>query len=91
MANDFKELVQFIKSSQDSLRSFLPMLEEETGRLIKEGVQDSPAIERHLDTLLSLTSAGLADDLFIRLLEYYKTIDPAAARDYWDIYEEQNE
>lgn len=34
---------------------------------------------------------GVGEALFIRLLEYYKTLDPEAAADYWRFFEESHE
>jgi hypothetical protein len=92
---DFDALVdsigQAILSFQASMARHLPFLEQEVNTLIAQKSKDEKAIETLLDTLVSLTSAGIAVPLFIRLLEYYKTVNAAHAADYWDIFEEMNE
>jgi hypothetical protein len=32
---------------------------------------------------------GMGDKLFVRLLEYYKTVDPEGAMFYWNEYDKQ--
>ncbi len=44
-----------------------------------------------LDTILSLTDLGIGNDLFIKLLEYYKTIDAEGAIFYWNEYDRKEE
>ena len=82
--NDIKQIIiQF----NESLKQHLPLLESEVDTLISSHATDRNAIENCLDTLLSLTMHGVADDLFIRLLEYYKTIDSEGAEFYWNEYD----
>ena len=50
-------------------------------------ITDKNTIENTLDVLLSLTMHGFADDLFIKLLEYYKTINADGALFYWNEYD----
>ena len=85
----FQELVGLIKSFNEQLAQQIPLLEEEIERLISSGNKESNVIENYLDTLLSLTMHGFADALFIRLLEYYKTIDLDGAMFYWNEYDKQ--
>ena len=90
---DNKELVndigKIIKSFQESMKAHLPALKDEVNTLIETKCNQSNTIEYVLDTLLSLTIHGVADDLFIRLLEYYKTVDTEGATFYWKEYDEQ--
>ena len=44
-----------------------------------------------LDTILSLTYFGVGDDLYIKLLEYYKTVDAEGAAFYWNEYDKKEE
>ena len=85
LINDLSKIIQ---SFNDSLQTFLPALESETGSLIESKSKDSRIIENYLDTLLSLTAHGVADDLFIKLLEYYKTVDAEGAIFYWNEYDD---
>ena len=82
---------QAIKGFQASMSAHLPFLEQEVNTLITQKSKDEKAIEHLLDTLVSLTTAGIAEPLFIRLLEYYKTVNAEYAADYWRIFEEMNE
>ncbi len=72
----------------DNVFSFL---EQEVNTLIAQKSKDEHTIEHLLDTLVSLTTAGIGESLFIRLLEYYKTVNAEYAADYWRIFEEMNE
>lgn len=80
------DLVKLIESFNESLKAHLPVLESEVNRLIETRCKEGKMIEQVLDTLLSFT--GIADDLFIRLLEYYKTVDIEGALFYWEKYDE---
>jgi hypothetical protein len=73
------------------LKGQLPALEAEINDLIHSGNKDKNTIENTLDTLLSLTSLGAGKELFIRLLEYYKTIDVDGASFYWNEYDIDHE
>jgi hypothetical protein len=55
--------------------------------LIRNKIQNKNEIERHLDTLLSLMDMGVGKDLFVKLLEYYKTGDAEGAIYYWNEYD----
>jgi len=48
-------------------------------------------LNRLLDTLLSFIDYGLGKDIFIRLLEYYKTVDAEGALYYWNEYKQNEE
>lgn len=88
MAEDlFNDIRRTIIEFQDSLKKHLPALEAEINHLIQSGNQDKNTIENTLDTLLSLTGLGVGNDLFIKLLEYYKTIDTEGALFYWNEYD----
>ena len=73
------------------MKGQLPALEAEINDLIHSGNKDKNTIENTLDTLLSLTSLGAGKELFIRLLEYYKTIDVDGASFYWNEYDIDHE
>ncbi len=67
----------------------MPALETEVEQIITTCNTSNQIIERYLDTLLSLTMHGTGDKLFVRLLEYYKTIDPEGTMFYWNEYDKQ--
>ncbi|MEZ4776493.1 MAG: hypothetical protein R3D00_25175 [Bacteroidia bacterium] len=87
----FDDIKQIIEQFNDSIKQQLPLLESEVNTLISSKTTNGNAIECYLDTLVSLTIHGLANDLFIRLLEYYKTIDPEGAQFYWNEYDKFTE
>jgi hypothetical protein len=69
----------------------MPALEAEVNGIIKRNSKDEREIGYALDTLLSLQDMGIGQDLFIRLLEYYKTFDAEAAADYWRYFDEKDD
>lgn len=83
----FKEIKELIGEFQESLAQLLPALEQEVDKLIQSKCSDKNIIEITLDTLLSLIDMGIGKDLFIKLLEYYKTIDLKGAVFYWNEYD----
>jgi hypothetical protein len=85
----FQELAGLINSFNERLAQQMPLLEDEIERLISSGNTENNTIENYLDTLLSLTMHDFGDALFIRLLEYYKTIDLDGAMFYWNEYDKQ--
>jgi hypothetical protein len=87
----FQDIRKTIETFQESLKGHLPALEADISDLIHSGSQDKNTIENTLDTLLSLTDMGVGKELFIRLLEYYKTIDADGASFYWNEYDKDDE
>jgi hypothetical protein len=87
----FGDIKKIILEFQDSLKSHLPALEAETNALIRSKSQNKNEIERHLDALLSLMDMGVGKDLFVRLLEYYKTVDAEGAMFYWNEFDKDEE
>ncbi len=87
----FQDIKKTIDAFQASLKGHLPALEAVIDDLIHSGNKDKNTIENTLDTLLSLTDMGVGKELFIRLLEYYKTIDTEGATFYWNEYNKDGE
>lgn len=89
--SEMDELVSNIKKIingfNEQLAAHLPALETEVNQLITKKEVDSKKIENHLDTLLSLCQLGIGNSLYIKLLEYYKTIDAEGANFYWKEYD----
>lgn len=83
------EIGSIIQSFNQSLQSHLPALEKEVKLLINGKSVDAKTIEHYLDTLLSLTMHGIGDNLFVQLLDYYKTIDAKGALFYWNEYDKE--
>ena len=88
LVNDLKQIIEVFNQS---LAQHLPALNNEVSSLIESKTKDSTEIEHCLDTLLSLTTHGVGDDLFIQLLEYYKTVDEEGAMFYWNEYDDKEE
>lgn len=86
LVNDLKRIID---SFNQSLAQCLPTLGAEVNVLITSKSKDATEIEHYLDTLLSLTAHGVGDDLFVRLLEYYKTVDEDGAMFYWNEYDDK--
>lgn len=85
------EIGNIIQSFNQSLQQHIPALAKEVKQLIDEKTVDVKIIEHYLDTLLSLTMHGVGDNLFIKLLEYYKTLDVEGAMFYWNEYDKEEE
>ena len=89
MDSAFDDIKLLIEDFNKSLQAQLPALQNEICHLIDTKSTDSNIIEQYLDTLLSLIMHGVGDNLFIKLLEYYKTIDADAAVFYWNEYDKE--
>jgi hypothetical protein len=88
LLNQLKEIIQ---TFQQSLQSHLPALECEINAIITNKVQNKNTIEYNLDVLISLIDMGVGNELFIKLLDYYKTIDAEGASFYWEEYDKKEE
>jgi hypothetical protein len=88
LINDIADAIQ---AFQKTMEAQMPALEAEVNDLIKRQTKNEKEIEYALDTLLSLQDMGIGQDLFIRLLEYYKTVDAEAAADYWRYFDEKDD
>jgi hypothetical protein len=91
MQEPFQDIKDIIHVFLENIKQQLPFLEAEIAALITREEKDAMVIERQLDTLLSLTDLGIADELFIRLLEYFKNIDAEGAAFYWKEYDKEEE
>lgn len=80
-----------IQTFNAELETFLPPLKQEVDELIANKRTDVKEIEAYLDTLLSLTTFGAAEDVFVRLLDYYKTIDAEGALFYWNEFDKEDD
>ena len=88
LLNQLKEIIQ---TFQQSLQSHLPALECEINAIITNKVQNKNTIEYNLDVLISLIDMGVGNELFIKLLDYYKTIDAEGASFYWEEYDKKED
>lgn len=88
LVDNMKEL---IVAFNDSLKQHLPALEQEVNSLIESRNRDETKIEYTLDVILSLTMHGVGDALYIKLLDYYKTVNSKGADFYWQEYDKVDE
>lgn len=88
--NMFDGIKEVIGNFNKAIEAQLPALNQEINQMIKTKCVDESKIENTLDTLLSLTMHGMCDDLFVQLLEYYKSVSVAGAEFYWNEYDKQN-
>ncbi|ANI89713.1 hypothetical protein A9P82_10680 [Arachidicoccus ginsenosidimutans] len=92
MKNDsLDDIKQLIRQFHETMEKQLPLLENEVQNIITNGITDQNTIGYYLDTLLSFIDYGLGKDIFIRLLEYYETIDTKGALFYWNEYNQNEE
>jgi hypothetical protein len=87
----FENIKKSIEAFRESIQSHLPALEAEVNELIQSASSNKVTIENTLDTLLSITDIGIGKDLFVKLLEYYKTIDAEGAAFYWNEFDKEEE
>ncbi len=83
-----EELAKLIRQSNKSLEAYLPPLQKAVDNIINQKNADRKAIEHLLDSLSSLLYAGIGHQLYLKLLEHYKTVDSEGADFYWTLYEE---
>ena len=88
---NLNQIRETIQTFQKSLQSHLPALESEINAIITNKEQNKNNIEYSLDVLISLTDMGIGNELFIKLLDYYKTIDAESASFYWEEYDKNEE
>jgi len=89
--NLFDDILFDIKGMHADIAAFIPAIEAAVNAIIESHSTDKQEIEHLLDTLTSITPVGLGHALFIKLLEYYKTVDSKGADFYWHLYEDMNE
>lgn len=83
----FEDLKDLIRLVQGKLNDQLPELEASVKELMETKSTDESAIEHMLDTLLSLANIGIAEQTFIDLIKYFKTVNSEAADFYWNEYD----
>ena len=88
---NLNQIRETIQTFQKSLQSRLPALESEINAIITTKEQNKKNIEYSLDVLISLTDMSIGNELFIKLLDNYKTIDAERASFYWEEYDKMEE
>ena len=86
-----EKLAKLIRQTNKSLEACLPTFQKEVDSIINQKRTDTKEIEHLLDSLSSMLYADIGHQLYLKLLEYYKTIDKNGANFYWDMYEEITE
>jgi hypothetical protein len=86
-----KDLIEIITAFNKSLTNHLPALEAQIKEIIDKKIINESQIEHLLDTLLSMSTHGIGNDLFIQLIEYYKIASPEGAEFYWNEYDNNDQ
>lgn len=84
------ELIKTIVSFKNRFKSFLPTIETGVNDLIENQEKNALNIELLLDVLLQLKNFGIDDTLFLKLLDYYKTVDIESAKFYEQEFNREN-
>ncbi|MBK8568305.1 MAG: hypothetical protein IPN76_34610 [Saprospiraceae bacterium] len=83
-----KNIAALLRQAQSETQKQLTAIEAVVFNIIKTNNTDTWIIEQALDSLLDMQFIGLGKETFLQLLEYYKTLDREAAKEYWDIFDE---
>ena len=87
----FNSIKEIIENFNKKIVEMMPKLEANVELIILNKSQNKNKIEHLLDTLLNIGLHGFGKKSFIKLLEYYKTIDSDGADFYWHQYDKQGE
>ena len=87
LLSDLKKAIEIFHKN---LAMQKPYLQQEVNNLIQQNCTNHHIIERHLDTLLDLGMHNIGKDLFIQLLDYYKTINMEDAMFYRNEYDKED-
>ena len=87
LLSDLKKAIEIFHKN---LAMQIPYLQQEVSNLIQQNCTNHHIIERHLDTLLDLGMHNIGKDLFIQLLDYYKTINMEDAMFYRNEYDKED-
>ncbi len=87
LLSDLKSAIEIFHKN---LAMQMPYLQQEVNSLIQQNCTNHNVIERHLDTLLDLGMHNIGKDVFIQLLDYYKTINMEGAMFYWNEYDKED-
>ena len=87
----FNSIKEIIENFNKKIVEMMPELEANVELIISNKSKNKNEIEHLLDTLLDIGLHGFGKKSFIKLLEYYKTIDSEGADFYWHEYDKQGE
>ncbi|MBD1432323.1 hypothetical protein H8B06_05760 [Sphingobacterium sp. DN00404] len=79
------------ESLHERMRQNLPFWENEVDIIIANQETDRNKIELTFDYLLDYTRHGIGNELYLRLMAYYRTVNPEGAAYYLQIYQEQED
>ncbi len=83
----FSDIISLVHLLNDTLLLKLPSLEREVKQLIKAKSVDKILIENYLDTFILITTNGVGEKTFVKLLDYYKTVDANRAAFFWNQFD----
>lgn len=86
-----KEIRGMFESLHELMRQNLPFWENEVDIIIANKETDRKKIEWTFDYLLDYTRHGIGSELYLRLIAYYRTVNPEGAASYLQIYQEQED
>ncbi|MBD1432348.1 hypothetical protein H8B06_05890 [Sphingobacterium sp. DN00404] len=85
------EIRGMFESLHERMRQNLPFWENEVDIIIANQETDRNKIELTFDYLLDYTRHGIGNEVYLRLIGYYRTVDPEGAAYYLQIYQEQED
>jgi len=85
------EIKGMFESLHERMRQNLPFWENEVDTLIANRETDRNKIEWTFDYLLDYTRHGIGNELYLRLIAYYRTVNPDGAASYLKIYQDEEE
>ena len=71
----------------ERMRQNLSFWKNEIDLIIANKVIDQNKIERTFDYLLDYTRHGIGNELYLRLIAYYRTVNPEGAASYLQMYQ----
>ena len=86
-----KKLIAIIRHVEKQAKQTLPIIDLQIENIIKNKIQNSPQIEKILDTLLDYGYLGVGKKEFDKLNSYYSSFNPDDAKAYERFYKEIGE
>lgn len=82
-----EDIENLVKRFHAVIANTLPVFEKDAKEIIASQSTDQEDIELTLDNLLEGTYIGLGDEAFVKLVDYYKTLNPERAMYFWNLYD----
>jgi len=86
-----KEIRGMFESLHERMRQNLPFWENEIDTIIANKETDHNEIEWTFDYLLDYTRHGIGNEVYLRLINYYRTLNPEGAASYLRINQEKED